>query len=65
MQSAILFAGIRGPDRKVACIEYPTSGIPIEPKMADYIRPTLAEKASRAGMLMVQKPCKKYCKRLL
>jgi hypothetical protein len=43
MQSAVLFAGMPGPDRKVACLAYPASGIPIEPKMADYIRPTLAK----------------------
>lgn len=42
MQSAILFTGMPGPDRKVACLAYPTSGIPMEAKMADYICPTLA-----------------------
>jgi hypothetical protein len=42
MQSAVLFSGIPGPDRKVACLGYPTSGIPMEAKTADYIRPTLA-----------------------
>jgi hypothetical protein len=48
MQSAVLFAGMPGPDRKVACLAYPTSGIPMEAKMANYIRPTLADyKATR------------------
>ena len=42
MQSAVLFSGIPGPDRKVACLGYPTSGIPMEAKTADYIRPALA-----------------------
>jgi hypothetical protein len=43
MQSAVLFAGMPRPDRKVARLAYPTSGIPMEAKMADYIRPTLAD----------------------
>jgi hypothetical protein len=43
MQSAVSFVGMPGPDRKVACLAYPTSGIPMEAKMADYIRPTLAK----------------------
>jgi hypothetical protein len=42
MQSAALFAGMPEPDRNVACLAYPTSGILMEAKMADYIRPTLA-----------------------
>ena len=42
MQSAVLFAGMPGPVRKVVCLASPTSGIPMEAKMADYIRPTLA-----------------------
>ena len=42
MQSAVLFSGIPGPDRKVACLGYPTSGISMEAKTADYIRPALA-----------------------
>ena len=42
MHSAVLYAGIPGPDRKVAYLGYLTSGIPMEPKMAAYIRLTLA-----------------------
>jgi hypothetical protein len=49
MQSAVLFAGIPGPDRKVACLAYPTSGIPMEARMADYIRPTLAAEQKDLG----------------
>ena len=32
MQFAGSFAGLPGPDRKLASLAYPTSGIPIEPK---------------------------------
>ena len=42
MQSAVLFARMPGPDRKIACLAYPTSGIPMEAKIADYIHPTFA-----------------------
>jgi hypothetical protein len=52
MQSAVLFAGMPGPDRKVACLAYPTSGIPMEAEMADYIRPTLA-RSTPAGAFPV------------
>jgi hypothetical protein len=43
MQSAVLFAVIPGLIVRLLVLAYQASGIPIEPKMADYIRPTLAD----------------------
>jgi hypothetical protein len=42
MQFAVLFAGTPRPNRKFARIGCRASGIPMEAKMVDYIRPTLA-----------------------
>jgi hypothetical protein len=56
MQSAVLFAEMPGPDRNVACLAYPTSGIPMQAKMADYIRPTLAARPVFTRQLSVEGP---------
>jgi hypothetical protein len=42
MQSAVLFAAMPRPDRKVACLAFPTSRNSDGDKTADYIRSTLA-----------------------
>jgi hypothetical protein len=56
MQSAVLFAGMPGPDRELARIAYRASGIPMQAKMADYIRPTLAARPEFTRQLSVEGP---------